>query len=1004
MGDPKADHTSQDTQESQEGLCPHKKQKRCDSCGLCKRCEPGEGRGAESFHIATQPAKRQSLSRNAKPVDYDMSEDAIFAEHDNAVARADQEFAEKQPMPWFRRVLASVGIEPAKLLADRMSMITSDSIDAFKAAAHSIASLVKSIASYITPDEASAKALVDDVGRRLRPDEDVDAIGMSVARAYVRCKPSETALSRVYVGLLLQFCNFSGLAQRALTEALADKDFLERFDQEFIDERRAELNRGSGKKRSSRAPILQPREGRTELRDFSVRHLRGKIAALHRPAQRERAINDWEAVLEGEPPETQFSKCRTPSESFQIALMCIEQGLEHRWRPGSLQNASLEGVLVRGVPYLQRSKRKEDLWSEYEKRAETGDGKIEGFPSLGKRTFYALIDCITKDVEEKACLSYFFTDFLSSQKLLSAICARLRELCASLGFDDFPPAMKEEYLAQGVSVDSLEEMAGLALSFGKYEMYKHFQVDSASCSGCSIHCAAFAVGAQCDRGDHTPKCAECRGFCAIPRIVNQVRNNVWAAVSRKIETPGLASSYLEKAENARKELSSMPAALTYVERCFLLFMQHTARGEWQAKRIEEVIDTVSPSFVVAHFDHRMKQLLRKQYESSEEHFGQSGESVFGICVYFREGSRDEGYRVETRFVDYVVDDNRQSPRQVQGILDCFMRDDLARIVPSAKQVAFLSDNATAFSTFDHLPWVFARNGANWHRTSVQAGDAEALSAPEVKVVRLMYFEAQRGKGLVDCHFSFLGKQVNTAVKLGMVVGPPSTIYDAFILNGGILNTTTVLLGLNVSDGEKKFKPSAALTLGVRRIHDIHIAGADCTAFMMINSKLKCSFQVPSTYSSSVTAPSYDVVKRHISRKEARSRIKKHGSEVAGVTISGEIENKRPFLKSMVQSVAEFAEGKNVPKSLAVPVALLDNEPLLAGKDSPMIEIDDDEVKTTGKKKVGDFQIPLEDDLCRFKHVWTWKTNRARPKLTDAAKARIKQLVSPTQKRRRNHGN
>jgi len=37
----------------------------------------------------------------------------------------------------------------------------------------------------------------------------------------------------------------------------------------------------------------------------------------------------------------------------------------------------------------------------------------------------------------------------------------------------------------------------------------------------------------------------------------------------------------------------MSKALAYVEEVTFFFMQHTTRGEWQAKKIDEIIETVS---------------------------------------------------------------------------------------------------------------------------------------------------------------------------------------------------------------------------------------------------------------------------------------------------------------------------------------------------------------------------------------------------------------------------
>jgi len=210
----------------------------------------------------------------------------------------------------------------------------------------------------------------------------------------------------------------------------------------------------------------------------------------------------------------------------------------------------------------------------------------------------------------------------------------------------------------------------------------------------------------------------------------------------------------------------------------------------------------------------MKQTLRKLNESTVEHFGQSGESVLGICVYYRQGSLADGHPIETLFFDFVIDDNRQNPQQVESVMDCFLGVDLPKALPNVSQVAFLSDNGTAFATFDHLPWIFARNQKNWYRKN---------EGQTLRVSQMLFFEAQKGKGVVDCHFAFLGKQVERAVKSGAVVGPPSTIFEAFTLGGGLMNTVTVLITVNAREKIDSFKPSSAINLGIRRVHDIIFA-------------------------------------------------------------------------------------------------------------------------------------------------------------------------------------
>jgi len=251
-------------------------------------------------------------------------------------------------------------------------------------------------------------------------------------------------------------------------------------------------------------------------------------------------------------------------------------------------------------------------------------------------------------------------------------------------------------------------------------------------------------------------------------------------------------------------------------------------------------------------DHRMKQTLRKLNESTVEHFGQSGESVLGICVYYRQGNAEDGNHIETRYFDYVIDDNRQNPQQVQSVMDCFMGVDLPGALPTVSEVVFLSDNGTAFAAFDQLPWIFSRNQENWYR----GGEDQTL-----RVSRMLFYEAQKGKGVVDCHFAFLGKQVERAVKSGVVVGPPSTIFEAFTLGGGIMNTVTVLITVNAREKVESFKPSSAINLGVRRVHDIIFLDDEsnkCRAYSQIDSSFVCEIKQTEKAAGSVQRPTYSV--------------------------------------------------------------------------------------------------------------------------------------------------
>jgi hypothetical protein len=719
---------------------------------------------------------------------------------------------------------------------------------------------------------------------------------------------------------------------------------------------------------------------------------------------------------------------------WSIALRHIADCCKEQWRPGKTQSVSFGNATATNVPYMQRETTATELYRTYIQKKDA-QGKIEGYRPLGRDSFTKLVKAVTRMVEEKACLSYFYTDMLVAFDHLLGISNRLVTLCAE-ETANLPHELKQELMDVPITLADLPQLVESVKAFTKYELYQHVTTDPKQCNGCSIHCAAHAVNAPCSSVSHSPKCEECMSFRYLPRLVKQVQNSLWVALCRKVETSAGADITATKA--AIEEILTMPQALAYIESAFSLFQQHVTRGEWQAAHVEKVLASVTNKKVVAHFDHRMKQTLRKLNESSVEHYGQSGESVLGICVYYRRGSVGD-CPVETKFVDYVVDDNRQNPQQVQSILDSFMRDDLCQLVPTAEEVVFLSDNGSAFGTFDHCPWIVQRNSMNWHRpcadaetpqpsvsavaetqpstsspptaamASVPTNSTTSTSPPtgQVRVVRMLFFEAQRGKGIVDCHFAFLGKQVRRAVKLGMVVGPPSSIYEAFILNGGIMNTMTVLLTVNAAEKRLRCSPGATKELGIRRVHDILFDGSRCTAYMQTCSSIHCSFDVAKA-AEKILAPTCKKERSFMAASSGQVRLASR-NQAAGIAVSHEFKDEKPFSQHLITAVVSFAEGKSVLQRVAIPNISGLSEPLImeggigevSDDEAQLEEVEDEDVgkAKTGKakalkeRKVNGVLLPDVVSILRYEQLWAWKRNRKRPGLKDHHRARIKEMVN-----------
>jgi hypothetical protein len=1000
--------------------CSHKKAGICsdEACGGCKRCPPKPGCTMPLSHPLNKKAaikaaaaaessatdasitiSRPNLERDVKKPKI-LNEDKLLEKHSNAIAIAVAKNSAPDSMDVVCKVLDCLGITYTKKLGERRSRVSRKDNERMRELVKVAVAATQSLLSFASDDEETLHQLITGASLLMRPPVESETGGYAVADVFMRTATNNCILQRELASILLSFPDRKRLLSEAFVRARNDVSFFTSFKEQFRVELEAESKRGSRSK--SDEPKRQPRDDRASLVQLAIRELMCRRDWFDKRVAVDIATKDFDTLMHSQTLGAQFNKDRTDPRCWDIALNFIAVCCKEQWRPGKTQSACIGNTVATNLPFLQREQAIEQIWNAYKEEAQKNGGDINGVSALGRETFCKLVGSVTKEVEEKACLSYYYTDFLAACDLIDSICARLNLIWEQANIGEFPLDIRTEVNDLGVTVASLSNYSEQVRAFGKYELYKHVETTPGQCGGCCIHCAAYAVGSPCSVEQHSPKCEECMAFRSVPRLINTFRNGMRCALVRRKEhfeqLPVVDNVKIASIKLFMDELLTMHQALAYVESVLLLFMQHVMRGEWQAKRIDEVIDQVNERFVVAHFDHRMKQTLRKRNESTEEHFGQSGESVLGVCVYFRTGPKEE-CPVQTRFFDYVVDDNRQNPQQVQSILDCFMKDDLPDMVPTAEEVAFLSDNGSAFATFDHCPWIVERNDKNWYRDSTQpisSTSSSIASIPTVRVVRAMYFEAQRGKGLVDCHFAFLGKQVKRAVNLNMTVGPPSTIFEAFVLNGGVMNTMTILLEVNAKEKRVQMPSNTATNMGIRRVHDIKFVGKECVVYSQINSKYVHKIDVKSV-AEKVGAPTYRITKKHIAISEGKFRPTKV-KDASSISVSESFNRERPFVQNMLNSVIGFVEGKAVSRKLVLP-SISFAEPLRMGAVETLDEGDGEATAPTEKlaasgkkKKVGLELIPVEDDLFHFDGAWTWKINRQRPSMNSVARARIQELV------------
>jgi len=226
-------------------------------------------------------------------------------------------------------------------------------------------------------------------------------------------------------------------------------------------------------------------------------------------------------------------------------------------------------VTLENIPFLHRNTTIEALWNSYKSFAAESPGeKPGGFQRVGRPTFYDIVAAITRGVEESACLSYYFTDFLDGIKALKDIVTRIQEIWEPEANANLRPELD----TLGYAANDLLEWVDSGLRHGKYSMFRHIETDPEACTGCAMHCAAFATNAPCRSAVHQASCTECAAFVRLPMVADEFRRAVIKALER--EHPNDARFDVRNAKGPIYELTSMFQALGYVQSTLYLYMQH----------------------------------------------------------------------------------------------------------------------------------------------------------------------------------------------------------------------------------------------------------------------------------------------------------------------------------------------------------------------------------------------------------------------------------------------
>lgn len=608
---------------------------------------------------------------------------------------------------------------------------------------------------------------------------------------------------------------------------------------------------------------------------------------------------------------------RVSLDTIQSTLRFLEE-ISLGWKGGATQSIVIGECEIKDLPFLNVSLAKGDAWTSYEKLAVENNGLVYGCRKIGYESFSSLYDGLTKMIEEKHALSYYFTDALRAITSLGEIVERQHVLWKQFHKEETcPQDLREEFDSLSFNFDDLGRAVKEAHCHLKYGLRSHVKLDT--CDGDSVHCGRYAVGKACGTAKHSANtCTECMNYIQLPDAIRMMMNAVANTLAREHQGDPNFSS--EKAGGPVNELQTMGEPLTACARTLNLYHRHVLRAVWQSNAVREVVQNLKVGEVLIILDHKQKIEPVNFNESSEEYYGKKGISLLGFAVRWR---TVENGPIQTHFVDAVSLNSKQDGVQVQAILTQVFPL-ITQLIPAARRVILLSDNGAAFTCKENMKYVWKRNKDFW---------GLALT-----VTRWIFFEAQCGKTILDTHFAYVGLLIRRFARKVRAVKLHQDVFDALADGDGIANTTTVLIifPADVDDDEPIQATSEDVAIQqVRRIHDIIFNGETVTTFAysgvekscqeynfnaeqirpQVEARIEQTFRSPKTSFSSTTVIASNVTSASgpivsISSKASPHAIRLTEQIVAFATENGHVEPQRLLNQAIVsEAIVEDATNK-----------------------------------------------------------------------------------------------
>lgn len=245
----------------------------------------------------------------------------------------------------------------------------------------------------------------------------------------------------------------------------------------------------------------------------------------------------------------------------------------------------------------------------------------------------------------------------------------------------------------------------------------------------------------------------------------------------------------------------------------------------------------------------------------------------------------------------------------------------------------------------------------------------------------MFFEAQCGKTILDCHFSFVGIFLRRFARKIKSIKAPEDVYDVLIHGGGIENTSTHLVRFSHNDESDcaDIAPREDVAVdNIRKIHDIFFEGNKVTTlnFSGVSKGKNCydfTKDVPSTKDASLALSS---------RCERSSRSQPVNAEPEAPATGPSItfrSSATPHEMRISQAVIAFATASRE----IVPSILMSLEPIQGAESNK-------NVGSKSKKKVK--LLDMEEFRATYETAWAESQQRKSPPMSKELEELLTKMV------------